>query len=243
MSGLSVSGRRVAIYLESVAIALTLTSLALKTFEILTDAPEGGGVSELARMFNVQLEQSVPTWFSSALLTVAALLMLWIGGVERTDGGRFVRHWLSLGFIFFYLSIDESVGIHERLNDPLRDRLGLDGALYFAWIIVAVPVVLLIGLAYLRFLRALTPSHLRLAVIAFLFYVGGAVGLESIGAWLWASEGGTSNLYGVLGHVEELFEMTGVVVWIAMLLDILASRPVDATLVIRGAGSARRHVR
>ena len=43
--------------------------------------------------------------------------------------------WTRLALVFVYLSLDEALSFHERLNRPVRDLLDTSGALYYAWVI------------------------------------------------------------------------------------------------------------
>jgi len=52
--------------------------------------------------------------------------------------------WLFLSSVFVFLALDESISIHERLINPLRQALGATGIFYDTWIIpYGIGVVLL----------------------------------------------------------------------------------------------------
>lgn len=55
-------------YLAVIALALVLISGALRPFR-------RGPLGDIAAVFNVQLESSIPTWFSSLLLLLAGVLV------------------------------------------------------------------------------------------------------------------------------------------------------------------------
>jgi hypothetical protein len=98
--------------------------------------------------FSLSLEVTFPTWYSALLLAGCGLALLAIASGARQSGAPFRRHWAFLGLVFLYMSLDEAVEIHEHLGGLLE----LHGVLYFSWVVPAGIVVLLLGVAYLRFL-------------------------------------------------------------------------------------------
>ena len=73
-------------------------------------------------------------------------------------------------------------------------------------------------IAYLRFLMHLSLPIRNLFIAAGLIYVGGAIGLEAIGGRHFDLYG-KDAVYQVYTTVEELLEMTGIVVFIYALLE------------------------
>src|SRR5690606_22420776 len=98
------------------------------------------------------------------------------------------------------------------------------GFLEFGWLLVGIPLVILFGLAYLRFWLHLPGPTRRLFAIAAGLYIGGAIFIESISANFYSQDEGASFRYLAVATVEELCEMLGVVVLIYALLSILAQR-------------------
>src|SRR5690606_4741708 len=87
-------------------------------------------------------EGSVPTLYASVLLLLNAILFFVLFRVTEPAYSRSV--WLVLSLVFCFLAVDEYAVLHERLSDPVRERLGVDGYLYFAWVIpYAIGVALL----------------------------------------------------------------------------------------------------
>lgn len=169
--------------------------------------------------FNLNNESNIPTWYSTSALLLAAVLLACIGATKHRRGDAFSKHWLWLAGIFFYLSADEACSFHEQLR--VFDRFHFTGFLHYSWVIGGASVVLLIGLAYLRFLISLTPPIRWLFVAAGMIYVGGALGLESISARLDEAFGKDNLLYNLVGGMEEVFEMAGVLVFIYALTQYL----------------------
>lgn len=178
----------------------------------------------LAPLFNLSYEENLPTWYSSLLLLACAALLLLIGQLTASAGLPHRWHWRVLGLIFLYISIDEAVMIHEILNAPLRAALSLGGVFYFAWVIPFAAAVLLLFLAYLRFLLHLPRRFGGLFLLAGAVYVGGALGTElPIGAW-YARHGGDNLVYGLLNLGQEGLEILGASIFCAALVGYLAAR-------------------
>ncbi len=194
-------------------------------------------LSDVVRLFNINRESSVPTWYASSLLLVCAVFLGLIAWNKYVNREAYHRHWMGLACIFLYLSVDEGATIHEILTEPLQASLGTGGPLFFAWVVVAIPLVLLFVLAYFRFWWNL-PSRIRtLFFLAGMIYVGGALGIEMIGANQWYHDGGTSLLYSTIGTLEEFCEMMGVITLIYALWVYLAGSANTLQISIRAAAS------
>lgn len=180
-----------------------------------------GGLMGLVPLFDVVEEANVPTWFSSALLLLAALWLGVIARVQRGRGDPFARHWLILAGVFVLLSLDETAQIHDLLDDRLRDRLQLHGVLHYAWVIPAGVFLAVLGIAYIRFLVSLPRPTLRRFVLAAALYVGGALGMEMVAGAYDDIHGYENAVTGTLATIEESMEMLGVVVFIHALMTHL----------------------
>jgi hypothetical protein len=201
------------------ATALILASLAGQLFRFVTGHDEARGVIPL---FYVDNESNVPSYFSAALLLVAALLLGAIAFVTRHGGGRYHVRWMLLAFTFLYLSIDEAVGFHEWLNGPVRDLLGprAPRIFFFAWVVPGAAAAVVLGLAFLKLLWEF-PDRIRRSVVAgAALFVGGTIGVELIGGWFF-SHYGDSFAYSLIATVEESAEMAGIIVFIHALLEYL----------------------
>lgn len=129
-------------------------------------------------------------------------------------------HWgiLSIGFVF--MALDEGLEFHDLLTNPIRSVLDTTGPFLFAWVIPAIALVALIGLLYCRFLLSLPSRSRRLFILAAAVYIGGVLGVEMVGA-NYHYQYGTTLTYGIIASIEEVFEMSGIVIFIYALLDHL----------------------
>jgi hypothetical protein len=183
--------------------------------------------------FNLNGEANPPTWYATVLLLVAAFLLGYIGLAGRASGHRWSTYWLVLGGIFLVLSMDEASALHERGN-KLGAALGLSGVLLYSWIFFGAAFVLIVGLAYARFLWALPFRTRAIFLLSAAVFVGGALGLEVAQSHYAANFPGYADSLRrvVLTHTEEVMEMTGVILFIYGLLDYIRSRHGGIAVVI-----------
>lgn len=196
----------------------------------------------LVPMFHLNLEGNVPAFFSAMLLFLSSLLLAIIASVERSSGSLAPSRWTILAGGFFLMAVDEWVGLHELLIAPVGRLTGEGpfGTLYFAWILPATILVLILGCFFVPFLRAL-PVGVRTAMLwAASLYLGGSLGFEALGgAYYWRY--GPDNLtYDLLVAIEESLEMFGVILFIRTLLVYARERFDRITIQVEGLSSAVR---
>ncbi len=176
--------------------------------------------SGIVPLLSLSYEHNLPTFYSAALLLGCSLLLSLIAAGARRSGERFVPGWWVLAAGFLYISLDEVLSFHEEASQ----WLSLGGVLHFSWVVPAALVVLVVGAAYVPFLRLL-PRAMRIRfLLAGAIYVGGAVGME-LPLGYWTVHHGTDNLgYALIDAVEEAMEMLGLNLFLLALLDHLAEK-------------------
>jgi hypothetical protein len=133
--------------------------------------------------FDIDREGTVPTWFSAFLEATIGLLLLALGFRSRQSGGRMFIPWVVIGLIFFYLSIDDTVMLHELLGGDnsiggeLKDKLGIDVA--FVWVIPAMIVLIALLPFFIPFFLKLPRGTFLLFVLAGLGFIFSQVVMES----------------------------------------------------------------
>ena len=181
----------------------------------------------LVRLFDLDAEANVPTFFSVLQLATAALLLNMIGRQARLRSDPFARLWLGLGAIFLFLAMDELAQIHELLRPAANSPMHASGMLYYGWVIPYGVLTATVGAIYIRFLLHLPVRTRWLMVLSGLIYVGGAAGLEIYGGYLEAHLGPeaaqNSLAYLVEVFFEEGMEMFGIALFIYTLLDHIRS--------------------
>ncbi len=183
-------------------------------------ADRSAPVIGMLRFFDLNAEQTVPAWYSTVLLALAAAAAAVTAAVKHRDGAAYIGRWYGLAVIFLYLSMDEALAIHERAIEPVRTLLDTGGLLYFAWVVPGAAAVATVGVIYLRFVLAQVPRLKWAMIAAGMLYVGGALVLEMVGGLLFEvyGPGAQTDLVSML---EETAEMGGVIVFIIALVDHL----------------------
>lgn len=229
----NINPRKIALTLGLMALCLVIISLIGEyiTSTLLDyDYDTHPYLIDAIDLFSVNTEQTIPTWFSVLLLFSATVLLAIIAITRRLSHAPYTRHWIALAIIFAYLALDEGAAIHELFSDPLEVAFNTGGYLYFAWLIVGVPLVILFALVYLRFLLHLPASIRNLFILAGGLYVGGAVVIEAISANHLSQVEFYTFSYLAIGTAEEFCEMLGIVVFIYALLTYLVREQVTLTL-------------
>jgi hypothetical protein len=218
---------RASIRIRPVAVAAFLTTIAILLIVFAITGQHfrwnHGSDHHLISVFDLDDEKNPPAIFSGFLLFLAAIVVAFNARVESRI--RWRRHWWVLAAGFLFMSIDETFVFHEKLGDPVQGLLG-DGyppVFHFAWVIPALVVVSLLAVAFLRFLRALPSGTRNRFLVAATLYLGGAIGMEMVGArylMLYGSDFPQSLII----ILEESLEMFGAIFFIHANLRHLADR-------------------
>jgi hypothetical protein len=207
---------------------LLIANAVLTVADLLTLAFDGTLASEqLRRVFDVDEEQSVPTWFSTIQLFIAALLVAAIGWISRVERRRHAGYWLALAVLFLALSMDEAAGFHEA-GAMAMDRIGLAGP----WVILGALFVSIVAVVFVPFVRALPARFAVLFCLAGCLTLSGALIVETI-----ELQGLHESLAldeRLLPATEEVLERLGISVFIFALLLYIKEY-----LGVRGVGLSR----
>lgn len=167
------------------------------------------------QILDVDREGTLPAWVSAVILLACAASLWTIADEVRARGHRWHRHWRLLALAFAYLSLDEMLSLHERLIDPIRDALGLSGIFYYAWVVVAIPVLVVFIVVLIPFLRTLPRWTFLAFMVSGGVYLAGALGMELVTGLVASAGGGDSLQYRLLVTLEELLEMLGMILFLA----------------------------
>ncbi len=178
------------------------------------------------KLFDLDLEGNIPSWYSSVALLFCAFLLANITSVKKDS--PYSSHWKALSLVFIYLSIDESAQLHERLNYLIHPLIHDSRALNILWVVPGSIFVMTILLTYLKFLSHIPNKIKFLFLTAGTIYVGGAVGLELIGNYLVGDSEIHTFLSQMVVAAEEFLEMFGIVVFIYALLSYIENISLDS---------------
>ncbi|UNU26233.1 hypothetical protein [Microcoleus vaginatus] len=178
-------------------------------------------IEYVAKIFNVDAERNLPTFYSFLALLFSSLLLGVIAYAKNLDSDRYKNHWKILSFIFLYLSFDEAGQLHEKFINPMRSLLNASGVFYFTWIVPFGFLVAIFLLSYSKFVFHLPVATRKLFVAACALYIGGAIGMELPGGYLFSTMGMESVPYLIVATLEEFLEMLGIVVFIHGLISYI----------------------
>jgi hypothetical protein len=182
--------------------------------ELASFLPAGTIRRDLLTLLSLSYEGNLPTWYASALLALCAGLLTLCAAGAREDRGR----WWLLAAGFFYISFDETVGIHEAVDAMFENTAGI---FYYGWVIPAGILVFALGLLYLPFVRRLPPRSRRRFVVAGILYVVGALVLELPLGLVTERLGADGLAYAAIDLVEESLELVGLSLFFTGLVDHL----------------------
>ena len=226
---ISISSRKVIQLLIFVLLILTLANIAVQSARFLLDR---GGLWGVTRLFDINEENNIPTWYSSIQLLLCSALLGLIAAVKYQHRDRYAKQWKGLSIIFLLLSIDETSSIHELLI-PTGKVIDGSGFLYFFWVVPGMLFVLSLALIYWKFLTHLPFRTRMLFLISGAIFVPGAIGMEMLGAKFFVMNSDVSFMDSASGWkgmtmalilaIEEFLEMVGVTVFLYALLSYAAS--------------------
>ena len=199
-------------------IAFAAVGIALQFGLGLTSGQTLGFIS----LFDLDRESNIPTWYASAQLAGAAVLLFFIARAKRISHDLWARHWFGLGSIFLLLSIEEIARIHERMGDAISRVHKFDGFLTHSWVLIVPVILLVLYFLFWRFFRALPIRYKILFLISAILFVGGAVGMEMVAANIKGLHGSRDQLnYLLTSIVEEASELFGIALFIVSLTDYI----------------------
>ena len=136
----------------------------------------------LERFFDMGREANLPTYVSALNLLLAGSLLTLIARHESWRQRKRSWHWWGLAIGFVLMSFDEAAMIHEGLiGTTLTTYFGRgEGVMYYSWYKLYIPLVLLIGLAYVPFLIRLPPRYSLRFLLAGAVFLSGAIAFEMI---------------------------------------------------------------
>lgn len=219
-----ISGKQIVqILLWSVGV-LTVVGAVAMFVKLLFDRSVYG----FMHAFDLSWDGNIPTWYASSSLLLCAILIFIIAYIERTTASRWTRYWFGLGWIFIFLSIDETATIHEQIGAALGTisptLAGLGGLFNYTWVVFGIAAVTVVTVLYMRFFIDLPKRSRTLFFLAAAAFVGGALGIEMVNAWIADALGDRTIPYVAMTVVEEAFEMIGVLVFVYALLDYMSQR-------------------
>jgi hypothetical protein len=181
-------------------------------------------------IFDLDAEVNLPALYSAALILLNAGLLLLLHRAARESGDRTARHWLALAIGFVVLALDEALQLHELIGWAIQNSFAVSGYFALGWVIPAVPLLVLIGLAFLPFLARLPRRTMLLFLAAGCLYIAAAVGIEMVQGEILETADRASLPYLVAMLIEESLEIIAMTLFATALLGHLRAIGVDVRL-------------
>ena len=172
--------------------------------------------------FDLDGEFNVPNLYQTLTFFLCVGLLVMIAQAASKMKNPFARHWWCLAGFFLYLALDEGVELHEMTILPLRAAFGTEGYFYYAWVILAVMLVPIVGALYLRFLWDLPSTFRWLFISGGAVFITGAAVMEMLGGHIRKVYGLESVQYVAETVIEESLEMIGILIFLYALLSYLS---------------------
>ncbi len=193
-----------------------------------------GSLLGIIQLFDLDMESNVPTFVSALLMIACSLLLGLLARRAMGDGDRHRWRWTVLAGAMLFMAMDELTQIHEKATVPVRVLLNLEGTvLHYAWVVPGVMVVAITGVWCWPLLRSLPRAIGVRLVLAAGVFLGGAVGMETVGGTLVVTYGDEHAASVIAAVIEESMELAGLVMLLHTL--ILMLRGEERPFVIRFA--------
>jgi hypothetical protein len=162
------------------------------------------------RHFTFDSEQNMPSWLSSALLMVGALLTLWIAQIDQQRR----RFWTIHSVVMVFCSIDESVSFHEALITMFSWLRSYGAMFYYPWILLGAVFCAGYGLYALRSLATIERAHALRFIVSGLVFVAGALVMEAASGVIASRVGEQTIAYALSASIEDILEIAGAILYL-----------------------------
>lgn len=223
MKDVYLSPKIVTLFLLKITAFLFIAHVISLFFERLLPAK-----STLRRMtlqyFHLDSEASFPTFFSAILLLLSSIILFLIYKRDRQEKNKKnVKYWLTLSILFLFLSVDEAIQIHERTMAATHKMISdLPNILASAWVIPYSIFFLIVVGFFLKFIFRLPVKTRNLFILSAFIYVFAALVLELPESYFRKEYGSTHVYYSSIITLQEVLEMTGIIIFIYALLDYIS---------------------
>jgi uncharacterized membrane protein (UPF0136 family) len=214
---ITVSPRKVSATLLSGAIFIAFFNIANDLYHQFS----GGGSLRFSGLFSFAGKVTIPTWYSSSLMMLCALLLAGIAQNSRARGERYFLHWACFAIAFLAFSLDEVAAVHLRLDFMTRHLLNLGSFRYGVYLFVVAAIAGIFWGCRKFFTQLPMQTRCQLG-IGWLFYIA-AILIDRFDKRIWREQSfyAFAPLPELLTVVDELFELVGLVVFIYALLTYI----------------------
>ena len=186
------------------------------------------------KLFAFSREANIPTLFSSLNIFISSIFSYllskfkWVALKER-------KYWLLLSYIFIFLSIDETAGIHEKIGSLINFNFIDSFFMKNNWVLLYGLLVVFFLLYFSRFLKILDRQLRTQILLSGFIYLIGALGFEVLIELILSKPSDLLiNNYitiSILGTIEEASEMLGIAIFNFSLLKYIAKNQLNLLII------------
>lgn len=219
MPSVRISPYRISLFLFVIAVYLSLQSMIInilyRNFDIALY------VDNFIRLGDVNSAHNLIRSYSTLLLQMVAIVLAIILFFKYRQKGPYIIHWAMTIVLFVSLSLDKAIAFHKVFLTSVNILLERNVSRYTEGIIVTLLLIIVIAL-FLKFWLHLPPRTRKMLIVATLVYVLGALVLNYFSFNIWHRVD-LPGWHEVEGNLEELIEMSGVILFIYTFLSYLQS--------------------
>ncbi len=208
--------RKITIWLTIITLVLNILGAIGRGIEFLLGIED---TTEIVRLVHVAEEGNITTWFSAMLLFISSILLGLIASIEHTQIKPYVKHWSALAIVFFLMTLDEAARIHELTIEPMRSLFNASGIFHYAWVLIAIPFLIILAVVYWKFIQDLPKKTRLLFIISGVVFVSSAMGMDMVVGYFISHNIAPRLLEPLLITVEEFGENVAIVLFIYTLLS------------------------
>ena len=199
-------------------IALCFAGLLQATVAVAND---GSYSFSPARLFSLNHEANLLSWFDGVALFSCAVLLVLLAALAKSARDSLFGDWRLLAVMLLFLSMDEVGAIHQTLFEPLRRMSGTTGVFQLGWIGLSLLLFCAVGARFYPFLKCLPPATRSEFVVAIVVYSFGALGMGLTGV-AYHDAPTAAGSYALLTLLDQFLEMLGALLLLRALLNHFA---------------------
>ncbi len=191
-----------------------------------------GRLFGLTDLFDMDSEQSFPTWLNLSILFACSVLVWIIAARQGQEKKKFTGSWRLLAWIFLIMSVDEIAGWHEHIGYMMKIGFRTSGIFTYAFVIPGFVIALAVFTVSFRLLCHLPRKIAGGMILSGALYLFGVIVMESLGGLCASLHTRQYGPYAAMAIIEEFSEMTALVLMMRTLLAYLASLCPDKILTL-----------
>jgi len=203
-------------WIKYLVIVWVIIELLMVILDYGVNHSNGSSVNEIRRLFNITLEDGLPSFFAVTQATLVALTLwvIWLIQRQMQGGGWRPYGWLIIAVVFSYMAVDDGSRLHERVGTAVKEStssLTLEGKAFeifpsYPWQVVFIPFFAVFGLFVIVYLmRTLRRTQSRVFVLTAIALLVGAVGLDFVEG---LSEDHPLNIYTAITETVDISAFT-----------------------------------